>query len=40
MSTTEWEDFEKIEIRVGTIREVTDFPKATKTGLAIDYRFW
>lgn len=28
MNTISWEDFEKIDIRVGTILEVNDFPKA------------
>jgi tRNA-binding protein len=34
-----WEDFEKIDIRVGTIREVNDFPKAKKAAyqLYIDF---
>jgi len=38
-STIEWSDFEKIDIRVGTITEVTDFPKAKKPSyqLAIDF---
>jgi tRNA-binding protein len=30
MPTIEWGDFEKIDIRVGTIMEVNDFPKAKK----------
>jgi len=39
MSTIQWEDFEKIDIRVGTILEVTDFPKARKPAyqLTIDF---
>ena len=39
MPTIEWEDFEKIDIRVGTITEVSDFPKAKKPAwqLAIDF---
>jgi len=34
-----WDDFEKIDIRVGTIREVSDFPKAKKPSfkLLIDF---
>lgn len=28
--TITWDDFEKIDIRAGTILEVTDFPKARK----------
>lgn len=34
-----WEDFEKIDMRVGTIREVSDFPKAKKSAyqLSIDF---
>jgi len=34
-----WDDFEKIEIRSGTILEVTDFPKAKKPAyqLSIDF---
>lgn len=30
MGTITWEDFEKIELRAGTIIEVNDFPKAKK----------
>ena len=34
-----WDDFEKIDVRVGTITEVTDFPKAKKPSyqLKIDF---
>jgi tRNA-binding protein len=37
--TVSWEDFEKLDIRVGTIREVSDFPKAKKQAyqLIIDF---
>jgi len=39
MPTIEWQDFEKIDIRVGTVIEVSDFPKATKPSwqLTIDF---
>jgi tRNA-binding protein len=39
MPTIQWEDFEKIDIRVGTIREVNDFLKAKKPAwqLTIDF---
>lgn len=30
METITWQDFEKVELRAGTIIEVTDFPKARK----------
>jgi len=34
-----WQDFQKIDIRVGTIREVKDFPKAKKPAyqLLVDF---
>ena|ERR1700676_839920 len=37
--TVSWDDFEKLDIRVGTIREVSDFPKAKKQAyqLIIDF---
>jgi len=39
MSTIQWEDFEKIDIRVGTILEVREFPKARRPSyqLTIDF---
>ena len=36
MPTISWNDFEKIEIRSGTIIEVKDFPKARKPA----YELW
>lgn len=35
----EWSDFEKIDIRVGTIREVNEFPKAKRPAwqLTVDF---
>src|SRR5215217_2568634 len=39
MSLITWSDFEKIDIRVGTITEVKEFPKARKPSyqLTIDF---
>ncbi|HVU96095.1 MAG TPA: tRNA-binding protein [Puia sp.] len=39
MTTIQWPDFAKIEIRAGTILEVNDFPKAKKPAwqLTIDF---
>lgn len=36
MSIISWDDFEKIDIRVGTITEVKDFPQARKPA----YQVW
>jgi len=39
METISWADFEKVELRVGTILEVEDFPEARKPAyiLRIDF---
>ena len=37
--TITWDDFEKIDIRVGTITEVNDFPKAKKPAYQISVDF-
>jgi len=36
MSAISWSDFEKVEIRAGTVIEVKDFPKARKPS----YQIW
>jgi tRNA-binding protein len=37
--TINWDDFEKIDIRVGTILEVNDFPKAKRPAYQITIDF-
>jgi len=39
MSIIQWEDFEKIDMRVGTVTDVQEFPKARKPAyqLTIDF---
>ena len=37
--TITWDDFQKLDIRVGTIAEVTDFPKAKKPSYQIKIDF-
>ncbi|MET0499094.1 MAG: tRNA-binding protein [Steroidobacteraceae bacterium] len=39
MSTIQWSDFEKVELRVGTIVEVMEFPEARKPAwrLRVDF---
>ncbi len=37
--TISWSDFEKVDIRVGTIVEVTDFPKARKPAYKLKVDF-
>lgn len=34
-----WQDFEKVELRVGTILEVLDFPEAKKTAYKVKVDF-
>jgi tRNA-binding protein len=39
MDTITWNDFEKIDIRTGTITEVNDFPKARKPAYKLVINF-
>ena len=39
MGTISWEDFEKVELRVGTIVDVQDFPEARKPSYIVRVDF-
>lgn len=39
MQTIEWTDFEKVELRAGTVVEVTDFPEARKPAFKLKVDF-
>ncbi len=39
MQSISWADFEKVELRVGTILEVLDFPKAKKPAFKLKIDF-
>lgn len=39
METINWNDFEKVELRVGTILEVQEFPKARKPAFKLKVDF-
>ncbi len=39
MKTIAWEDFEQVELRVGTVIEVSDFPQARKAAYIVKADF-
>lgn len=39
METITWSDFEKVELRVGTILEATDFPEARRPAFKVKVDF-
>lgn len=39
METISWQDFEKVELRVGTVVEVEDFPEARKPAYKVTVDF-
>jgi tRNA-binding protein len=39
METITWHDFEKVELRVGTVLEVADFPEARKPAFKVKVDF-
>ncbi|MCP5149754.1 MAG: tRNA-binding protein [Ectothiorhodospiraceae bacterium] len=39
MDTIEWADFERVEIRVGTVTKVEDFPQARKPAYKLEVDF-
>ncbi len=39
METISWQDFEKVELRVGTVVEVEDFPEAKKPAYKVTVDF-
>ncbi len=39
MQTIEWSDFDKVELRIGTIVEVADFPEARKPAYKLQIDF-